>query len=244
MLWRGDGTSSRPPATPPTRRRTSRRSSRWRASRDILWRGDSGSSRPPATPPTRRHTSRRSSRCRASRDILRRGGSRSSCPPAHVQQLTGINRRVAIRWIGRVRAGSAPRTSPVTRVTTRRLSLLYTLPRGGSSASRIPSRDRLLLCSYPRRQIRDVIPESASSVNSQRSTDADRPLDPAVPASSVCCVSLLHSAMIRWTATNTVHRTVHPDHRHSLSAAALCASSRCARDVRIRRGDCAPSISR
>jgi len=66
----------------PSRRRTSRRSSRWRASRDMLWRGDSRSSCPPATPPTRRRTRRRSSRCRASRDILWRGDSSSSCPPA------------------------------------------------------------------------------------------------------------------------------------------------------------------
>ena len=66
----------------PSRRRTSRRSSRWRASRDMLWRGDSTSSCPPATPPTRRRTRRRSSRCRASRDTLWRGDSRSSCSPA------------------------------------------------------------------------------------------------------------------------------------------------------------------
>ena len=40
------------------------------------------------------------------------------CPPAQVryQQLSRI------QWIGRVRAGSAPRTSPVTRVTTSRSS--------------------------------------------------------------------------------------------------------------------------
>ena len=66
----------------PSRRRTSRRSSRWRASRDMLRRGDSRSSCPPATPPTRRRTRRRSSRWRASRDTLWRGDSRSSRPPA------------------------------------------------------------------------------------------------------------------------------------------------------------------
>ena len=162
--------TAHPAARPPRRRRGGTRVDALLDGERVEICSGEATAHPAARPPRRRRGGARDDALLDGELVEIYSGGATAVQAAR-QQLTGISSRVAIRWIGRVRAGSAPRTSPVTCVNPRR-SRCYIC-----CASRVPSRDRLLLCSYPRRQIRDAIPEAASSVNSQRSPDADRPLD-------------------------------------------------------------------